>query len=258
MELGGAGLEDGLAPLSERMLELAGIAPGQRVLDVGTGIGEPAVRAAQRVGPAGTVVAIDLSPGMLAIARERADAAGLANVELIAADADSLDLAAGSFDAVLSRLGLMFMTDVPAGLVRLRELLKPGGRLAAAVWGSPAQGPMVSLPTAVVLRELGKTPPPPGPFNLSDADRLAEMTREAGFADVRTEPIPFHLDLASPAEFLRFQKDIATPIKLLMADQTPERQDEVWNAMLPELQRFVTPDGRFRMENAMTLLSARR
>lgn len=121
---------------SDLLVELARIGPGHTVLDVATGIGEPAVTAAYKVGPTGTVIATDQATLMLAVARERVAALGLTNVEFREIDAEALDFQEPRFDAVLSRWGLMFLPNLTGALANMRRLLKPGGRLARAVWGA--------------------------------------------------------------------------------------------------------------------------
>src|SRR5215470_13537652 len=141
-------------PLSDRLMELAHIAPGQRVLDVATGIGEPAMTAARRVGPAGSVVAIDQAAEMLAVALERMQAGGVENIEFVEGDAETLVVEPASFDAVVSRWGLLFFQDPVAALTRFRASLVPGGWLAAAIWSSPERVPLISLPF-MAFRALG-------------------------------------------------------------------------------------------------------
>src|SRR5579863_3634284 len=115
-----ATFERGAQPLSDRLMALAQVAPGQRVLDVATGIGEPAMTAARRVGPSGAVVALDQAPQMLAIARERIRDAGLSNVEFIEGDAETVALPPDAFDAVICRWALFFFPDPVGTLARLR------------------------------------------------------------------------------------------------------------------------------------------
>src|SRR5712691_6749249 len=146
--------ERGAQPLSDRMMELAHVASGQKVLDVATGIGEPAMTAARKVGPSGRVVAIDQAPQMLEVARERMQAAGIETVEFMEGDAEAATLPLDSFDAAVCRWGLMFFHDPVGTLGRLRNSLAPGGWLAVAVWGEPSQVPIISLPFSVFSREL--------------------------------------------------------------------------------------------------------
>ena len=118
--------ESGGQSISNHLLESAGIKRGDRVLDIATGIGEPAISAARRVGPDGRVVATDQAPEMLAIAQERAAAEGLRNIEFIKIDAEELDLPEESFDEVLCRQGLQYLPRLSPTLERVRELLTLG------------------------------------------------------------------------------------------------------------------------------------
>src|SRR5262245_14482818 len=127
--------------ISERLVELAGVKPGSRVLDVAAGYGEPSLTAARMVGPEGRVVATDISAEMLAFARQRAAAAGLDNVELMESDASNLDFPHESFDAAVSRWGIIFEPDAEDAAGRIRGFLKPGARIAICSWGEPDQVP---------------------------------------------------------------------------------------------------------------------
>ena len=180
-------IEGGAQALSERMIELAGIGPGRHVLDIATGIGEPAVSAARRVGPEGAVLAVDLSPDMLAYGRQRAERLGFANITFREMDAQALDMPEAAFDAVLCRWGLMFVDDLVATLAGIRRCLKPGGRLVAAIWG-PAEGvPGVGLGARVIHRHLRMGPPSEGaktPFAFSDVAAFERRVAGAGFESV--------------------------------------------------------------------------
>ena len=148
--------------VSDKLIELAGVRQGSKVLDVATGIGEPAVTAARIVGPSGKVTAIDLSPGMLAIARQRAKDLGLANIiEFQESDAESLKLPPSSVDAVTCRFGLMFMPNVVTALKAMLDTLTQNGRIAAAVWSSVDKVPSFRIPFEIVMKETGASPPAP-------------------------------------------------------------------------------------------------
>src|ERR1700760_3752722 len=134
------------AHISERLVELAGVRSGSRVLDIAAGYGEPALTAARKAGPEGYVVATDISAEMLAFGRERAAAAGLGNVEFMQSDSFSLDFAHASFDAAVSRWGIIFEPDAEAAAARIRGFLRPGARMAVASWGEPDQVPFLSIP----------------------------------------------------------------------------------------------------------------
>jgi ubiquinone/menaquinone biosynthesis C-methylase UbiE len=141
------------APLSERMLDLAHVGPGMRVLDLATGRGEPAVRAAHRVGPRGLVVGIDTAPSMLTMAKERADREGIVNLALRTADAATPgDLPEPAFDAVLCRWGLMYMERPGQALAEVRKRMTESARLVLAVWAEPTRVPYFSLPRQILSK----------------------------------------------------------------------------------------------------------
>jgi enediyne biosynthesis protein CalE5 len=242
---------DGGRLVSRTLVELAGIGPGGAVLDVATGYGEPGLTAARAVGSGGRVVCTDISAAMLRLARERAAADGLDNVEFVEADAEELAFPEASFDAVLSRQGLQFLPDVAGALARLRSFLRPGGRLAAAVWG-PAQAVQFAAPVPVIRAELGLPPPPqgiPGPFALADAARLAGLVRSAGFREVATGTVTATYRFASPELATRWLRDVAPPITALVAGQPPQVRERVWAAATGAWKPFTTPDGGVRLDN---------
>jgi SAM-dependent methyltransferase len=240
----------GLA-VSRRLVELAGICPGAAVLDLAAGYGEPGLTAARAAGPGGRVVCADISAPMLAVARERADAAGLGNLEFVEADAEELAIPEASFDAVLSRQGLQFLPDVAGVLARLRSFLHPGGRLAAAVWGPPPQV-QFAAPVPVIRAELALGPPPagvPGPFALADPARLAALVEAAGFADVATGTVTATYRFASAEQATRWLRDVAPPITALLAGQPPEVQERVWSTATGAWAPFTTADGGVHLAN---------
>lgn len=254
-------IEPMLQPVSDRMMDLAGIRPGQQVLDVATGIGEPAVTAARRVGPAGRVIATDIAPQMLAIGRRRVTELALDNIDFREMDAEALELPESSFDAILCRFGLMFLPNLQMALERMCELLVPGGRLSAAVWGSPQKVPFASVPVAVALRELHAPAPPsglPGPFRLADVDELKQLFKQAGFSHIYTEAMTLTFEWFSPDEFVSFHQEVLTQLNALLARHPIERQAEVWQAIAEAAGQYRTPAGTLLMENEVILAVGRR
>jgi SAM-dependent methyltransferase len=243
--------EAGGGAVSRTLVELAGIGPGDAVLDVAAGYGEPGLTAARAVVPGGRVVCTDISGAMLAVGRERAAAAGLDNLEFIEGDTEELVFEEASFDAVLSRQGLQFLPDVPGVLARLRSFLKPRGRLAAAVWGPP-QAVQFAAAVPVIRAELGLPPPPagiPGPFALADADRLVGLVEAAGFTDVATGTVTAIYQPGSPELATRWLREVAPPITALVDPQPPEVQERVWAKVTQAWAPYTTADGRVRLEN---------
>jgi enediyne biosynthesis protein CalE5 len=238
--------ERSLQVLNDYLIALAHIEAGQRVLDIATGIGEPAVTAARRVGPGGQVVAVDQSPQMLAIARERAAALGLRNMHMLELDAEQLHLLDAPFDAALCRWGLMYLPDLASALQGLRRLLRPGGRAAAAVWAAPARVPMLSLPREVISQYIELPAPPPGtpgPFSLSDADGLEQAFTQAGFSEVRSESQRLMLELGSAADYVEFMRAIS-PFNALLSSQSTKEQEFLWQSVEETVhKRYSRADG---------------
>ena len=251
---------DGGQAVSRTLVQLAGIGPGDAVLDVAAGYGEPGLTAARAVGPGGHVVCTDISAEMLAVGRERAAAAGLDNIEFLEGDAQELAFEEASFDAVLSRQGLQFLTDVAGVLARLRSFLKPHGRLAAAVWGPP-QTVQFAAPVPLIRAELQLPPPPagiPGPFALADAGQLAGLVEAAGFTDVETGTLTAIYQPGSAELATRWLRDVAPPITALVDAQSPEVQERVWAKVTQAWASYTTGGGRVRLENQVVWVTGTR
>jgi SAM-dependent methyltransferase len=252
-------IEKGSRPVSEKLLDLARVMEGHRVLDVATGIGEPAVSAARRVGPSGRVTAVDLSPGMLNEARRRASALGIGTIEFIEMDGESLCLSDRGFDAVLCRWGLMFFPDPVKALIRMRELLKPGGRVAVAVWGPPHKVPAISLVMGVVKKELGlegQAPQGPTPFSLADTGLVKRHFSDAGLSDVKVEGVTVTFELPSAEAYASYAGDVARPVLALLKDRPEEVKRRVWKAVEDAALAY-GKGGGIRMENEAFCISGR-
>jgi len=204
--------------VNERLVSSARVDAGATVLDVATGIGEPALTAARIVGPDGRVIAIDLSPGMLEMAIARANEAGIDNVEFRVLDVECLDLPESSVDAAMSRFGIMLMRDPGACVLAIRERLRPGARFAAAVWG--ASVPLLRLPKTVIGDEIElppAEPDAPGPFRLNQPDKLSAVMRGGGLDDVVVERMTVTIRFASGEEYAEFVRDMSSTTRRLLA-----------------------------------------
>ena len=186
------------APVSHRMIEVVGPQPGERVLELAAGLGETGMLAAELVAPLGGVIVSDQAEAMLEGARARSIALGLANVEFQVLNGEWIDLPLASVDVVLCRWGYMLMADPAAALAETRRVLRPGGRLALAVWDSLEHNPWALEPAQeLIARGLTTAPDPaaeptPGPFALGDAWRVQELLEQAGFAEVDVEAVEAH------------------------------------------------------------------
>lgn len=253
--------EHGFQHLSDRMIELAEIRAGHHVLDIATGIGEPAITAAHQVGSAGRVLATDISPQMLEIARERAAALGLQNLDFREMDAETLDFPENSFDAILCRWGLMFLPNLADAMDRIRRLLVPNGKFSAVIWDGPPKVPMIGVPMGVVIKMFDLPPPPsevPTLFSLSAPGVLEQAFTQAGFADVESERITVMTEFDSPDAYTNMLKDVSAPIIALLADKPSERQAEVWQAISDGVRTWTTADGCVRMPNETICVVGRR
>jgi SAM-dependent methyltransferase len=182
-------LDAQVSPLGLAAIERAGVAPGERVLDVGCGCGQTSLQLARRVGPSGAVLGIDVAAVMLE--RARARAAGLPNLRFVNADAQTHRFGE-RFDLVFSRFGVMFFADPPAAFANLRRALLPGGRLAFVCWQAIERNPWMLVPLRALVGLVELPPPPapgaPGPFSFADPQRVRGILAAAGCSDVALEP----------------------------------------------------------------------
>ena len=250
-------LERASQPVSDELVSRASVGPGARVLDVGTGLGEPALTASRLVDPTGSVLAVDEAPAMIALARKRAAREGVRNVEFQVGDIETMEIE-GPFDAILSRWGLMFARDIDALLVRLRRLLLPGGRLAGATWAVPPAVPLIALPLMVAIEEGFLEPgPATGPFALHDPMALERRLARAGYADARVRPMPVIFTFPSVKEYVEQFLDMSSPVIALFDRLDPGRRDELLRAVEKAAKaRYGGLDGRLRMTNEAMILSA--
>jgi SAM-dependent methyltransferase len=242
--------------VSKRLVELAGIKAGDRVLDVAAGYGEPSLTAAKVVGPEGKVVATDISPGMLSFGRERAAAAGVENIEFIETDASSLDFPSGSFDAALSRWGIIFEPEGEATAGRVRGFLEPEAKMAISSWGPPDRVPMISLPMRTVLQKLNIEPPPPstpGPLSRPTPEAIGGLLQGGGFSDVEVEELDIEFEWDSPELFTKYTEEIVAPITALVLKHPPEVQEATWQAVTDAVAVHAADDGKVRQKNLVLL-----
>jgi enediyne biosynthesis protein CalE5 len=242
--------------VSERLVDLAGVGPGSRVLDIAAGYGEPSLTAARKAGAEGSVVATDISAEMLAYGRERAAAAGLENIEFVEAGADSLDYPEDSFDAAVSRWGIIFEPDGEAAAARVRGFLKPGARFSISSWGTPDQVPFLAIPMRTALDHTRTPPPPPGtpgPLSRPTPEALAGLLEGGGFSDVEVEETAVSFDWASPEEFTTFIKEIAPPIVALLAPHPPDVQEAGWAAITEAVRGKAADDGTVSLSSVVLL-----
>jgi SAM-dependent methyltransferase len=234
-----------LGAATERMLGMAGVEEGSRVLDVAAGAGEQTLRVARWTGPSGRVLATDICPDILAFAAASARAAGLMTVETRVMDGERLELDAGSFDVVISRLGLMYFPDQQGALRGMRRVLAPGGRVAAMVYSTPERNPSFSGPLGIVRRRAATPPAPgqPGPFSLGAPAALGAALAQAGFVEVRTCAVSAPLRLPSAAACLRFEREAFGALHQMLSSLGAAEQEAAWSEIAEHLRTYEGRDG---------------
>ncbi len=251
-----------LAPFSPIILDAAALASGEAVLDVGCGCGATTCAAALAVAP-GLALGADLSAPMLDRARADAAQAGLGNIEFVQADAQDHPFDPASFDAAISRFGVMFFADPVAAFANVRRALRPDGRMAFACWQQVAANPWFGLPRAAALEHVPAPPAlpldAPGPFALADPDRIRQILRDAGWraVDVASHETDLLLggpgSLDSAVEFLR----AGSMGQTLLANVDEVTAARVLDAVRAALTPFTEADG-VRLPAAIWLVTARR
>jgi ubiquinone/menaquinone biosynthesis C-methylase UbiE len=230
------------AEATQRMLEAAGLRPGDHVLDIAAGTGDQSILAARIVGPDGSILATDSSAEMLGIAARVVQQEGLTNITTRVMDAQQLDLQDNAFDAAICRLGLMLIPHVQQALREIRRVLKPGGKLVALVWSAPENNPLFSLPLAIVSTYArGASSHRPDPFALSDSTILEREFTEAGFDEVRTRALPFQSHYASLDAFL--QSTASRLTAGVMGQLSHQEQQQLLGEVRQAVSQFEGPHG---------------
>ena len=231
---------------TDLMLDLADLQAEARVLDVAAGAGGQSFAAAQLVGPKGEVFATDIAENLVRYLEDDAAAAGLNQVRAAVMDGEDLRVPRGRFDAVICRLGLIYLPDRKAALSGMRAALRPGGRLAAIVYSTAEANRFFSVPVSII-RRAAQLPPPrpgqPGPFSLGTPDVLSHELEAAGFVDVDVRALPAPLRLASAAECVRFERESFGALHQMLAGLSDDAQAAVWREVNDALREFEGPDG---------------
>jgi SAM-dependent methyltransferase len=242
----GTTLEAWLGEATELMLDLARIREGSRVLDVAAGAGGQTLAAARRVGPSGAVLATDISNNILEFAAREARAEGLGNVATRTMDGESLEVEDGSFDAVISRVGLIYFPDQQRALGEMRRALRDGGRVSAIVYSTPERNAFFAIPVSVIRRHAGLPPPAPGmpgPFSLGQPGALEAAYEEAGFGEVEVRSVEAPVRFSSAAACVRFERESFGALHQMLAGLDVAGREAAWEEIEGELVRFEGPNG---------------
>lgn len=235
-----------LGTATEKMLEMADTSSGHHVLDIAAGAGEQSITAAKRVGTTGYVLATDISSNILGYAKQMAQQAGVNNLETKVMDGENLTLEDETFDAVISRVGLIYFPDQQKALKEMLRVLKPGGKAAAIVYSTPEKNKFFSVPVSII-RNRAKLAPPlagqPGPFSLGGEGVIEKAFSQAGFKNVRAELVDSPLLLQSAKECVQFEKESFGALHQMMSSLSDLEKKSVWVEIETALQQFETENG---------------
>jgi len=231
---------------SEKMLDLANVQVGSRVLDVAAGTGEQTLLAARRAGPSGYVLATDISAAMLNVAAEAARKEGLTNVETRVMNAENLALDANSFDAVICRNALMLFPDPAKALTEMRRVVRPASKVAVMVFSAEERNPHHGIPFAII-RRLGNIPPPapgePWMYALGDPGALEDVYSRAGLLNVSVHAVSIQRRLPSAADAIRSMRNSASDVSELMSRLNEAERELAWAEIEQQLCQFEGPNG---------------
>ena len=235
-----------LGPATEMMLDQAGVKDGSRVIDIAAGDGGQSVAAAGRVGSSGEVLATDIVPAFVELAKGVAARMGLTQLRAEVMDAESLSLPDGQFDAAISRLGLMYLPDLQKSLGEIKRVLGPGGRLSAIVFTTAEKTPFFSIPVKLIRDRRGLPSPEPGqpgPFSLGAPGVLAGAFETAGYRNVREQVIEAPLRFDSVQACVRWRREASGTMQQMLSGLDDPARDKIWQEIEAALGQFETPQG---------------
>jgi len=221
-------VDEHLAAATDALLDAAEITEGDAVLELAAGPGGAGLRAAQRVGPEGSIVLSDDAAEMVAVAARRA--IGHPQVSTAIFDQSQINAEDGHFDAVISRHGLMFAEDPGGAVKEAARVLRPRGSFAAMTWGPRSMNPWLGLVLDAVGEQFGVPFPPPnirGPFSLDDAALLASVLEEGGLADVHVQAVETPMHAASVQAWWERVPQLAGPLATALAAMEPDVRGQI-------------------------------
>ena len=235
-----------LGPATDLMLDMAQVKEGHWVLDIAAGAGEQSITAAERVGSNGYVLATDLAPKILEFALELAKESGLNNIEIKEMDGENLTLPDNSFDAIISRVGLIFFPDQQKALKEMLRVVKPGGFVAAIVYSTVEKNKFFSTPVSIIRRR-AQLPPPlsgqPGPFSLGEKGVLDTAFKQAGFVNVESKFVEAPVLMNTAKDCVQFEYESFSALHLMLGGLSDDEKKAAWKEIEEELSKFEQKNG---------------
>jgi SAM-dependent methyltransferase len=253
-------INDWLYSATEIMLDEAEIQLGSRVIDIAAGDGGQSVAAASRVGITGEVLATDIAPEFIKLARAVASRLDIPQLRAQVMDAEALTVPDKSFDAAISRLGLMYLPDLKKGLSEIHRTLRPGGRVSVTVFTTAQKTPFFSVPVSLIRQRRGlpgPEPGQPGPFSLGVPGMLAGRLTEVGFDDVSEQIVDAPIRFASAEECVRWRREVSGTLQAMLRGLDENEKEAIWKDITNALREFETGEG-FESPCELLICSARR
>ena len=255
-----ASFERSVQAVTLELVERSALFAGETVIELACGPGGMLPLLADSVAPGGRVLATDIAPAMVDLARERVDAERVAGVDVSVGDIDWLDLESGCAGAIIARFGHMFATDPEAALKEARRVLRPGGRLATAVWDAPERNPYGSIPLeALAAIGLGDRPTAgeAGMFRLSVEGEVGELLLSAGFSDVEVTPVPVNFRFGSIGELVDWTLGLSQRIRRGLQEGAVGSLEEFHSELEQRVERFTGRDGSVDLPGTALVASGR-
>jgi len=246
-----------LRPMGNEIVNALHITASDQVLDVATGTGEPGLTIA-RLAEHGKVLGLDLSEGMLAVARGNAEQQGITNYETVAGDVCEAPFDSHRFDAVSCRMGFMFFPDMLLAAQEMCRVLKPSGRLATCVWATPAQNPWITTMMGAIAAHLTLPPPAPGApgmFRCAQPGMLVGLLQEAGFHNIHQKEVASTIGFATPEEYWQNMMEVAAPVVAAMGKVDEAARSAIKKSVFAALEQNKV-DGEIRLHFASLVVVA--
>lgn len=243
-------IEGGAASLSEMMIKHAHLSRATRVLDIGTGLGEPATAVARSLPAGGRVRAIDKDPRMIAFASDRASKQGVDNIDFEVGDIENMALPESEYDAVLARWSLMSIADKPSVMKKLAATLRPGGRLVAGLWRAADRVPALTLAETAIYQHFGWSSDERSvrmAFSMADEHQVIDWLKDAGFGDILATPCKIVYVFDTVRSYIQYRQDVSDAVWRKMANRPESDWKAAFGAIERKLKPYATAEGRYHI-----------